>query len=328
MAVIRKRGNSWYLDWRDSRGRHNKSLGKISDELAKVMLKRKEYELSVGVGGQSGDRIAFDKYTRDYLAWFEHQYPSSYSTTEIIVIKSLEPFFGNVLINKISSKDVEVYTRQRNAEGLKPGTVNRKLAVLSAIFTKAKKDGYFVPDFKIDKVPDMESKPPKYYNADELQLIYDHDPVHAHWWKLLVNTGMRLGELHQLKCADIRNGSIYLTSSVDARTKSKKWRLIPLSKGAEKALQVFDLKQEYLLPRYRKDSIKTAFKRACKRAGIAKGKHGVHCLRHTFASNLVMNNVALHTVQKLLGHANIKTTEQYAHLSADYLKDSLDGVDF
>jgi site-specific recombinase XerD len=139
---------------------------------------------------------------------------------------------------------------------------------------------------------------------------------------------MRLGELHQLKCADIRNGSIYLTSSVDARTKSKKWRLIPLSKGAEKALQVFDLKQEYLLPRYRKDSIKTAFKRACKRAGIAKGKHGVHCLRHTFASNLVMNNIALHTVQKLLGHANIKTTEQYAHLSADYLKDSLDGVDF
>jgi site-specific recombinase XerD len=41
-----------------------------------------------------------------------------------------------------------------------------------------------------------------------------------------------------------------------------------------------------------------------------------------------MNKVPLHTVQKLLGHANIKTTEQYAHLSPDYLKDSLEGVDF
>ena len=328
MATIRKRGNAWYLDWHDSKGRHKKSLGKISDELAKVMLKRKEYEISVGVGGGNVDRISFNKYTRDYLAWFEHQYPSSYKTTEIIVIKSLEPFFGNTLINQISSRDVEIYTREKNSEGLKPGTVNRKLAVLSAIFTKAKKDGYFVPDFKIDKVPDMESKPPKYYAADELQLIYDHDPIHQHWWKLLVNTGMRLGELHQLKTADIRNGSIYLVSSSDARTKSKKWRLIPLSKGAEKALQVFDLTQEYVLPRFHKDSIKTAFQRACKRAGIAKGKHGVHCLRHTFASNLVMNKVPLHTVQKLLGHANIKTTEQYAHLSPDYLKDSLDGVDF
>ena len=328
MAVIRKRGNSWYLDWRDSRGRHNKSLGKISDELAKVMLKRKEYELSVGVGGQGGDRIKFDQYTRDYLAWYEHQYPSSYTTTEIIVIKSLEPFFGNVLINKISGKDVEIYTQQRNAEGLKPGTVNRKLAVLNAIFTKAKKDGYLVPDLKIDKVPDMESKPPKYYTKDELQLIYDHAPNNAHWWKLLANTGMRLGELHQLKCEDIRADGIYLTSSSDARTKSKRWRKIPISKGAEKALQDFDLTKKYVLPRYHKDSIKTAFGRVCKRAGIAKGKQGVHCLRHTFASQLVMNKVPLHTVQKLLGHANIKTTEQYAHLSPDYLQDALGGVDF
>lgn len=328
MAIVRKRGKTWVLDWSDSKGRQRKSLGKISEELAKVMLKRKEYELSVGMGGGNVDRITYKKFTHEYLAWFEHQFPSSYETTERITLKSLEPFFGDMLIDKITSKDVEIYTRLQTSGGSKPGTVNRKLQVLGATFTKAKKDGYSVPDFKIDSVPDMESKPPKYYTHNELQSIYEHDPTHAHWWKMLANTGMRLGELYQLKTVDIRNGSIYLTSSSGARTKSAKWRLIPLSKGAEKALQLFDLTEEYLLPRYHKDSIKTAFSRACKRAGIPKGKQGVHCLRHTFASNLVMNQVPLHTVQKLLGHANIKTTEQYAHLSPEYLKDSLDGVDF
>ncbi len=327
MAKIRQRGKAWVLDWYDSSGRHQKSLGQISKELALVALKRKEYELQVGQGSSYSNKIAFDQYTREYLTWYEHQYPSSYKTIEIIIIKFLEPFFGNGLINKITRKDVEIYTRQEQIQ-VKPATVNRKLSVLNAIISKAKKDGYLVPDFKIDKVPDLESKPPKYYSKQELQSIYDHAPNNAHWWKLLANTGMRLGELHQLKCEDIRADGIYLTSSSDARTKSKQWRKIPISKGAEKALQAFDLTQEYVLPRVRKDSIKTAFHRACKRANIAKGKHGVHCLRHTFASQLVMNKVPLHTVQKLLGHANIKTTEQYAHLSPDYLQDALGGVDF
>lgn len=328
MATIKKRGNTWLLGWSDSQGRHRKSLGKISEALARVMLKRKEYELEVGVGG-SGHTvgIAFSKFSVDYLAWYENKFPSSYDTAERIVIKNLEPFFGNTLINKITRKEFETFTRQELSR-VRPATVNRTLATLIALINKAGKDGYLIPDFKIEKVPDMESKPPKYYTKDELKAIYDNAPNHHHWWKLMANTGMRLGELYQLKCEDIRADGIYITSSSIARTKSKKWRKIPIGKGTQKALQGFDLTQEYILPRFAKHSIKTAFKRACKRANIPHGKHGIHCLRHTFASYLVMDRVPLHTVQKLLGHAKITTTEQYAHLSPDYLQDSMQGVDF
>lgn len=328
MATIKKRGNTWLLGWSDSQGRHRKSLGKISEALARVMLKRKEYELEVGVGG-SGHTvgIAFSKFSVDYLAWYENKFPSSYDTAERIVIKNLEPFFGNTLINKITRKEFETFTRQELSR-VRPATVNRTLATLIALINKAGKDGYLIPDFKIEKVPDMESKPPKYYTKDELKAIYDNAPNHHHWWKLMANTGMRLGELYQLKCEDIRADGIYITSSSIARTKSKKWRKIPIGKGTQKALQGFDLTQEYVLPRFAKHSIKTAFKRACKRANIPHGKHGIHCLRHTFASYLVMDRVPLHTVQKLLGHAKITTTEQYAHLSPDYLQDSMQGVDF
>ena len=57
------------------------------------------------------------------------------------------------------------------------------------------------------------------------------------------------------------------------------------------------------------------------KAGI-KGA-SVHALRHTFASNLVLNEVGLYTAKELLGHANIRTTETYTHLSDRHLRDGV-----
>lgn len=48
----------------------------------------------------------------------------------------------------------------------------------------------------------------------------------------------------------------------------------------------------------------------------------IHDLRHTYASTLVNNGVPLYDVQKLLGHAHIRTTERYAHLKQERLRDS------
>ena len=99
---------------------------------------------------------------------------------------------------------------------------------------------------------------------------------------------------------------------------------MPLTKVAKRSLIHFNTDSEYLIKRpYSLDSIKQKFRRVCTRAGIDSDKRGVHCLRHTFASHLVMNGTPLRTVQVLLGHASINTTERYAHLSPDYLKDSL-----
>ena len=53
-----------------------------------------------------------------------------------------------------------------------------------------------------------------------------------------------------------------------------------------------------------------------------------HDLRHTFASQLVASGVSLYVVQKLLGHASIRTTERYAHHAPDFLKGLTDGLIF
>ncbi len=62
------------------------------------------------------------------------------------------------------------------------------------------------------------------------------------------------------------------------------------------------------------------------KAGI-KGM-GVHTLRHTFASHLVMAGVDLATVQKLMGHSSITTTMIYAHLAPDHLKAAVEKLKF
>jgi len=67
--------------------------------------------------------------------------------------------------------------------------------------------------------------------------------------------------------------------------------------------------------------VKRSFTSACRRAGLEDFRF--HDLRHTFASHLVMNGVSLKAVQELLGHADIKMTLRYSHLSQAHLKEAV-----
>ena len=322
MATIYQRGEYWYLNYSDSKGRHRQPLGKIGRKRAELQLKKKEIELSYGPTEQSKLEINFVDYVNMYLEVFAIKYPSSYETSQHTLLFDFEPLFKNYMLHEITINDVNGFIGLKISD-LKAATINRKLSILRAMLNQAKADGFNVPGFKIKEIPNKESRPPKYFTVEELKLIYKEDDLYPHWWKFLANTGLRMGEMRQLRIEDIQKDSIHVVSSAAQRTKSGKWRYIPINKSARESLDRFDMSGEYLLPRQHNDSPITRFRRICERAGIKKEKWGVHCLRHTFASHLVMSNVPLRTVQILLGHASIQTTERYAHLSPDYLKDSL-----
>lgn len=330
MASIYKRGKSYYLDFSDFRlitpsnpqGRARVSLGKISKQEAEAQRKKKEYELTYLPNEQETPKINFSDYVNTYLIQFLLKYPSSYETSQHALIKDFEPMFKHLMLHEITIHDVNNFIGSKK-DKIKTSTINRKLSILRALLNQAKADGYEVPNFKIQALQNDESRPPKYFTLDELELIYEEDKLYSHWWRFLANTGLRISELYNLKIEDINNDSIYIVSTSSYRTKSRKWRFIRLNDNAKKSLESFDMSGEYLFPRVHKEMPKTRFRRICKKVGIKKGKWGVHCLRHTFASHSVMDGVPLRTVQVLLGHASIQTTEQYAHLSPEYLKDSL-----
>jgi integrase len=141
--------------------------------------------------------------------------------------------------------------------------------------------------------------------------------------KIAIHTGMRRGEIFSLKWEQIRNGLIYLTE-----TKSGKARQIPINNRA--ALVFRDLRQRNQLKSpyvfcgtdgKRLLGHLRSFKTACGKVGLEDFRF--HDLRHTFASQLVMRGASLKAVQELLGHADLKMTMRYAHLSHEHLKDSV-----
>jgi integrase/recombinase XerD len=136
-------------------------------------------------------------------------------------------------------------------------------------------------------------------------------------------TGIRLEELCRLTVfdADLTGGMIRIN-----RGKGQKDRVVPMGRHAVKALREYITKarprltkknrkaRELFINQYGKPmsaQVVGIMVRTCARgAGIEK-KVTAHCLRHTFATALVRNGADIRAVQKMLGHADLKTTEQY-----------------
>ncbi len=139
---------------------------------------------------------------------------------------------------------------------------------------------------------------------------------------LSLNTGLRRGELFGLTWKDINLSQAILTVKGES-AKSNKTRHIPLNSEALETLQAWQRQQkmpeELVFPNKqgkRLTHVKRSWKHIITQAAIAKFRW--HDMRHHFASSLVMAGVDLNTVRELLGHADIKMTLIYAHLSPEH----------
>lgn len=320
MATIYRRGSRWYINYRDERGKQRRqSLGEITEAEAKACLRR------FALTNRSRQRgTLFSAFVSDhYLPWRKKEFPSSFRNVESVLRLWLLPVFGNKLLGSVTAKDIEDYKSGRVA---KPLTIRRELEIIKAIFAKAVEWGFVQanPARYVRAPKNLDSKPPLFYTTEQLRAIYEASrPGDVPIWKLFANTGLRRTEALQLKHTDIRQGSVYVLSSGKARTKSAKWRRVPMNEEARAAYE--HLKQrtgdtEYVLPRINKDVLSIQFVKVLRTLGLGGS---LHSLRHTFASHLVMNGVPLAVVKDLLGHATITTTEIYAHLAPQVIDASV-----
>ena len=139
---------------------------------------------------------------------------------------------------------------------------------------------------------------------------------------LAINTGLRRGEIFQLKSSDVNFDSEILTVKA-ANSKSGKARHVPLNRQAYSVLYHWRQQQKngnYLVFPSKNSlafsHIKRSWASLLSSAEIENFRF--HDLRHHFASKLVMAGVDLNTVRELLGHADIAMTLRYAHLAPEH----------
>ncbi len=155
--------------------------------------------------------------------------------------------------------------------------------------------------------------------------------------EMLYATGLRVSELVGLPMAALGQGYQFLMVS----GKAGRERMVPLSDPAQKAIKKYlDVRKQFIgtdeqrmrqdkwvFPSRTSDSghltrqrFAQLLKDLARDAGLAEGKVSPHILRHAFATHLLANGADLRSVQKMLGHADIATTQIYTHLMGDKLK--------
>lgn len=275
--------------------------------------------------------------------------PMTYVQQAAVIKTHILPHVGRKHLDRIATADFD-YLATLWAKNSVAKTINVRLGTFRRMLSLAVEWDYIakVPRFRFLKVP---QETPRFLSDEECtELVAAAEP---HWRAMVLvalRTGLRIGELRGLQWHDVspsrRTIQVRRTDPgrrhMDATSpKGNRERTVPLTRDAVEVLE--QLKPEragakdFVWPALMKRDGETrlrarsekgcfhALERATKKAGIKDC--GWHTLRHTYASHLVMRGVPIRLVQKWLGHASIKETEKYSHLSPDFGADVVDLLD-
>jgi integrase len=330
-----RNGAYWYLDYAVDGRRVRKRVGKSKRlaELAladvQVKIERKE------IGFQAKDKNLSDFIT-EYLEYAKtNKSHGSYVRNEI-VLRTFKSFAKIERLSSVTPRLIEDYKSFRLEGGTKASTINTELNTIKAALNRGLTLGYLSqnPCREVKKLKTAR-KQVRFLSKEEIHSLLDaaNDRMRP-IIETLLYTGMRRDELTHLTWADIdfQRGIIAVQAKDGWHPKDYEVRHIPMSPNL----------QEILKSRSRAASpwvfstsnggphlghcLSRDFRKMLRSRGI--GGASLHTLRHTFASHLAMNGTDIYTIQKLLGHSSIKTTEIYAHLAPDFLKAAVERLEF
>jgi len=346
----RKDSDVWWMSFTAHGRNYRKSTETTDKELARRVLRSIEGKIAEGKWfPQAQEQLknyVLSELAQKYLEWAEGRQKSA--RWKGFMIKQLVDEFGKVPLRQFNTQLVEQFQSKRLRRGIKkvqigkdqwayppnkPATINRMLAVLSHMFTKAVDWKMMPKDVAAGinaKMLPENNRRLRFLSKEECQaLIHACDPHLKPIVITALNTGMRRGEILTLRWdqhVDLKHNFILLDN-----TKNGERREIPVNKTLCAVLQGLprriDIPYVFFDPATGKPykEFKRSFGSACRRAGIRDFRP--HDLRHTFASQLVMAGVDLTTVKELLGHKEIRMTLRYAHLAASHKAAAVDVLD-
>lgn len=261
-----------------------------------------------------------------------HNKPSEVTNKLQIIRNHLHPFFRHRPIEEIKRRDIDTYLALKKREGLHTKTLNNHIGVMSRMFN-CFVEWELIPASPMNGVKKLKTPEATFdfYTKEETERFLEECLKSESFWHpfftTAFNTGMRLGELAALRWGDVdfEHGLIHVRRNLyrghEGTPKGGRNRQIPMNQFLRIVLldhydknknnpRVFLSLQGTDLT---VNSHRRSFERIIKKAELKRIRF--HDVRHSFASQLVMNGVILSVVQKLLGHSTIAMTERYSHLA-------------
>ncbi|MDY2700164.1 MAG: site-specific tyrosine recombinase XerD [Lachnospiraceae bacterium] len=241
-------------------------------------------------------------------------------------------------VKKITSTNLNSYVLYLEKNKFSPATISRNIASLKAFYHYMYKEGMVLEDAaEALHAPRIEKKMPEILSTDEVVRLLEQPSGNSPkeirdkaMLELLYATGIRVTELITLKLKDVNLQMGYLVCKDGGKE-----RVIPFGNEARSALirylegtrasMIADPDSEYLFancsgqPMSRQGFWKL-IKFYAKKAGIM-ADITPHTLRHSFAAHLVENGADLRSVQEMLGHSDISTTQIYANMNHNRIRE-------
>ncbi len=310
-------------------------------ELAKEIEAKIKAEL---VSGEYYDRrekakqnIKFSEFMGKKYIPYAKENKASWDKEEYLFRVWIAPVMGNKKMENISQFDIEKLKKTMKDAGKAPKTINYAIDVIRMAFNMAIKWGYADKNPAVNiKRPKTDNRRVRFLTKEEANLLLAECKKRSQQLyeivKLSLYTGMRFGEIANLKWQDVdlENKLIYIKDPKN-RTNRVAY-IIPEIEDIFTNKKPENLDDFVFKDRNGKKLVyvSKAFDRAVKAAGLNDGvtdprnKVVFHTLRHTFASWLVMNGTPIYTVKELMGHKTLAMTERYSHLAPDSKREAVE----
>ncbi|MCX5701880.1 MAG: tyrosine recombinase XerC [Candidatus Omnitrophica bacterium] len=279
-----------------------------------------------------------EKYIEKFMRYLEIE--KNYSKHTILNyrldLEDFSKFLADSPIQNVDYLDLRKYLAVLKEKNLGARTVNRRLSSLRSFFKFLLRDGYLKtnPTLSLSS-PKQEKHLPSFLTEDEVtKLIEAALPKDERGMRdraileTFYSTGMRISELVGLDVKDID----FIGGVVKVMGKGKKERIAPIGDVAVSRIRAYleaRKKQSEALflnksgRRITDRGVRNIVKKYLKMASIKQGV-SAHTLRHSFATHLLNRGADLRSVQELLGHANLSSTQIYTHLTTERLKSVYD----
>lgn len=280
----------------------------------------------------------------DYIERFLKYLKDEKNYSELTIInykKDLIEFYNFTMsknLTKITREDIKEYLKELFNNKNKSSTVSRKISSLKSFYKYMKENGYInINPASGIKYPKKEKSLPKFVQYNELEEMInisklgDFGERNNLIIELMYNTGVRVSELVNIKINDID----FENEKIRIMGKGSYERFVFYGDYAKEALNMYinglrrkllnGKTNDYLFLNKNGGKITTRgiakiIDNIIKETSI-KTKVSPHTLRHTFATHLLDNGCDLRSVQDMLGHKNINTTEVYTHVTSERLKE-------